>query len=1212
MRVVNVLPTPPYHTRPRTAAHVILEQGFSPQRVAIHFTAIFLGGARAGLFQRVESSPSRICTRDMILRHGFQLQCDFRPCNMHSGLLRFHMNDPEEVFSGISAVLSVAPPPPEPAGLIGPLLDSMQTRPQEDQLDEVNLMQQSTNAMTSAHPQVAAVNSHAKPFDHRMTPAELSDFRATLSWQLRGPSDQCGNSDTRIRTDDFRTVWLSPQPHTWHHDIIERWREMLVVRFPVHLFVVMPNPPGQSLEQEAHVILVQRPNPLWRAALLTVTHPREDPWHMQFLCVMLDVETSLEQLAFISGVTHPSNPDAPRMRIQATHGQATLQDDTTFPVRHGFWFDIHAYRLEDPWDDEVVQIQLGLGIIKRQIADLQNHIFSLHKTTMPSENDAHPTLVGTIPLTVAAFPNAPGVYVEPFDALAFFTALQALWQPIALLQPPALPALVPVVTWYLDHVRFPQCFQPRMVLLNDNPEDWVQRIRSAWVDVIMPQHIMHVHLVQPAPPDMPAHIAAHLIVVQQPLEHFRSVLITCLDSEQPNDPVSRHATIAPTPVAFNTVLALAYHEVVCQQQVNECAVWIGDDELLPGGELPLTDGHALIVALHRHVQPIQHVDAWDHQVPHNSFPAIHSATPHPMSATEVFGRSCSHDVSHQPVSVPCSGFPVSLSLEAVLPRTRPTPAQPWQENASAIAWASSQDWYQQVTDSLNLHLAPVPKDMPVTDPTSNTIFESLTAQLGPYELVEVYVDGATSAIAAGWSIVVVVYSGTSPRLLGTIAGPVITNAQHPCWLGAQTVDNIAAELSALAAALASVLQFQFCCPVRIRPDLSLSRLIAQELVTTVSNPKLAKLCRVLAAWLPATVSVHEIRGHTQNPWNDLADSLAKYVLQVPDAFPPVSFGDLHLLAREPHDLEWTWTQRMPLSFRHCLPNEVQQSVWQFPESNRDACLTELHHSTDPVPAAFKCHMATINVLALDRTDSQTEIGRCKGARTLRLDHQLHDAAYHMAGLQETRTHVGQYRSDHYTIFSSGGAGTNDERSGCELWLHRTLPLLTLDDGTRLTFADCKCVVAQADPRRLFVKVEHDYFQMTAVVLHAPCLGKATGDATAPIEVVRAWWAETETIWQQVVDTEMICVFVDANATLASATTEFFQTHHADATTAQSSIFEDFLCGHQLYVPATFAALHSGPSFTWTHSSGKRMRLDYVLLSELFFCNGCALSHLGLL
>ena len=245
-------------------------------------------------------------------------------------------------------------------------------------------------------------------------------------------------------------------------------------------------------------------------------------------------------------------------------------------------------------------------------------------------------------------------------------------------------------------------------------------------------------------------------------------------------------------------------------------------------------------------------------------------------------------------------------------------------------------------------------------------------------------------------------------------------------------------------------------------------------------------------------------------------------------------------------------------------------------------------------------MATINVLALDRTDSQVEIGRRKGARTIRLDHQLHDAAFHMAGLQETRTHVGQYKSDHYTIFSSGRAGNHDERSGCELWLHRTLPLLTRDDGSKLTLADCTCVVAHADPRRLFVKVEHDHFQITAVVLHAPCLGKATGDATAPIEVIRAWWVETETIWQQVVHTEMICVFIDANATLASATIEFFQQHHADATTAQSSIFEDFLCDHQLYVPATFAALHSGPSFTWTHSSGKRMRLDYVLLSEKLF------------
>ena len=141
--------------------------------------------------------------------------------------------------------------------------------------------------------------------------------------------------------------------------------------------------------------------------------------------------------------------------------------------------------------------------------------------------------------------------VDPCSALAFFTALQALWQPLAILQPPALPALVPVVTWYVDHIRFPQCFQPRLVLLNHDPSDWIQRIRSVWVDVVLPQHVMHVHLVQPAPPDMPPHLAAHLVVVQQPIATFRSVIITSFDSDAVQGHASRHATMAPTPVAFH-------------------------------------------------------------------------------------------------------------------------------------------------------------------------------------------------------------------------------------------------------------------------------------------------------------------------------------------------------------------------------------------------------------------------------------------------------------------------------------------------------------------------------------------------------------------------------------------------------------------------------------------------------------------------------------
>ena len=106
------------------------------------------------------------------------------------------------------------------------------------------------------------------------------------------------------------------------------------------------------------------------------------------------------------------------------------------------------------------------------------------------------------------------------------------------------------------------------------------------------------------------------------------------------------------------------------------------------------------------------------------------------------------------------------------------------------------------------------------------------------------------------------HSGASARLLGTLAGPVVLGDQHPHWIGATTLDNIAAELSALAAALAWSLQVDSPCPIIIRPDLTLSRLIAQELVVTSSNSSLAQLCGVLAYWLPPSISFLEVRGHS--------------------------------------------------------------------------------------------------------------------------------------------------------------------------------------------------------------------------------------------------------------------------------------------------------------------------------------------------------------
>ena len=118
---------------------------------------------------------------------------------------------------------------------------------------------------------------------------------------------------------------------------------------------------------------------------------------------------------------------------------------------------------------------------------------------------------------------------------------------------------------------------------------------------------------------MPPHIAAHILVVQQPIERFRSVLISSYDSALPTEPPVQHASITPSPLAFNTLVALAYRYAVCNNPLVDCAAWVGDIELLPNQEREVIDGHSLVIAVHRHLQPIQQNDTgWDlhvHAVP---------------------------------------------------------------------------------------------------------------------------------------------------------------------------------------------------------------------------------------------------------------------------------------------------------------------------------------------------------------------------------------------------------------------------------------------------------------------------------------------------------------------------------------------------------------------------------------------------------------------
>lgn len=1234
-----VRPTPVSDIPGMHMIHVILEQGLQQSRMTALFSAIFQGLHGDVTHRRAQSIPTEL-SQELIARLlDIQLLCRARRCVAWSGRLQFHRSRLERVFNGIGVCFTVnafrnrfAHVDDDGYPLHG-VASSSQIEPRMSFREEdATLFPQppsagSSDDVLSEHAQSRLVPELTVIWQHYLMTALNRPFRFYVeTWFC--------DHDRFPRTNRGREVLLSPDPDTWRNTLLDKWRDLIDPAAEVAIYVVSPAPFGGPPEVLAHVILAQHQHRGFVSALVTTLTSGDDPWDPPRVALKLPSVVDKGLLIQESGLFMFCPPFIPSSRCTALYGDQPVLQDALRNARSGdsylctveppaavigsrneaFRPDLDVQRLfamlgstlvrltsqvlqkselrsqlevdhERLFDDCQVlmdEIQQGLqsNVLQRDVSSLCH--FDVSKAgCLPLCRRVGPPFVSPIDASCFAVP------VLKSDVLTSLVTMHAEHSQTDCSQP------FVVQVWYVDQYRSPQCTQGKYVTLQSSVEHWPRVLTLPWAHEFWPHEPLRAQVIQPVHDAAFSVVKAHILLSQHVQESWQSVLLTVHAGSVLQPDLRAIALPHPcTQEALDSVL----HQVFDSPSFDATCKFDAYCNGTPWNGLAIDPpGRAFCLE----VLPLSREGSWI-GLQDNEFAAMLHSKLAQASRTHVGNDSLEASAVPSPVQVPCPGHPVLISLDAVVPLHRTSADQPFIEHLSTLEWAQSTDWCRQVCESLECQLHAIPKDLPLDASTQQAIFQAMDSTIGPYQLLELYVDGATSAVAASWSVVAVVYSGDFPRLLGTFAGPVVLGPKHPHWLGAQSIDNIAAELHALAAALALTLQAQFPCPVIIRPDLSLSRLIAQELVTTVSNPILAKMCRVLASWVPPTTSYQEVRGHTGNAWNELADSLAKYALQNPDLFPPVSFGSLHQLVPLSHDLDWSWTQNMPPALKHCFPNSVDNSVWQFSPSLRKVQPPVAPKPVQSKPLSFSCKAASINVLALDKVDSHSEVGRRTGARTLRLDHQLHNAQFHMAGLQETRTIAGQFRSEHYLIFASGGDGQSAARFGCELWLHRHLPFLTHHDGSQVSFSDCACVVLHADSRRLFVKIEHPAIQLTAVVLHAPCLGKATGDATAPIDVVKQWWAETSSIWHATISGEYVCGFVDANATLASTNTEYFQSHHADPTTAQSLVFEDFLIGHALFAPSTFSALHHGPSYTWTHSSGRRMRLDYVLLNQALF------------
>ena len=212
------------------------------------------------------------------------------------------------------------------------------------------------------------------------------------------------------------------------------------------------------------------------------------------------------------------------------------------------------------------------------------------------------------------------------------------------------------------------------------------------------------------------------------------------------------------------------------------------------------------------------------------------------------------------------------------------------------------------------------------------------------------------------------------------------------------------------------------------------------------------------------------------------------------------------------------------------------------------------------------------------------------ARPTLLADRLLAAGAQIAMLQETRTEAGVHRTQGYLRYASGALKST---LGVEIWVREHSLLFTprQKGAARLRLEQGSLLVVHKDPRRLMLLYSQDGFRLLLVNLHAPHRAGEAAD-------IQAWWTETDHLLHAHGSSIPVLAGGDLNASVGSVLAAGIGDHDAEPQDEPGACLADLLQAHQLWLPCTYAEMHSGPSGTYVQKrSGALTRIDYIACPE---------------
>ena len=341
----------------------------------------------------------------------------------------------------------------------------------------------SDQEIAALHPTLRAL---AKCWDVTCGMEEDGGIRFYI-WYLQGATDtECHRS---------RIVTLPRNPDQWYDVLKQTWLDRINDRYILDFRLVDPHPPDSDVDlmMGGHIVLYQNLVRETNAVLLSLDRSDLQQGEVRHFARIVPSWCHFYHIKRWWRVEEICQDESNRVCTVCTSPHE-LSTDSAFAVSNAQSIYVLIQTLQMRRDDLAHRTALESRNIDRNSPASPDGQIEPHAQAAPSSSE-HP---------------------EPdLDQQTFFTQiLHTQWKRRAMVDPDG-GRRASVHTWFLDHMRQPECRHSRTVQLNHEFRTWENQILAAWSDLVDPLIENELYLVLPEPPGTATPNCGHVIVAQR-------------------------------------------------------------------------------------------------------------------------------------------------------------------------------------------------------------------------------------------------------------------------------------------------------------------------------------------------------------------------------------------------------------------------------------------------------------------------------------------------------------------------------------------------------------------------------------------------------------------------------------------------------------------------------------------------------------------------